>query len=158
MPRAKITWCDLQYLVDEETKSIKDKIKWPIIMMVGLGISIPIIIYLSSKASYSMRSSSKRFDEQALSLNLERRKTDGLLSQLLPADIISMLKTGFQILYNSCYGSYIEKGVHSRRIFHLQGFKFQDSSRNPDYTRALVYFSVILLVLPTWPPWVLQVG
>ena len=103
MPRAKITWCDLQYLVDEETKSIKDKIKWPIIMMVGLGISIPIIIYLSSKASYSMRSSSKRFDEQALSLNLERRKTDGLLSQLLPADIISMLKTGFQILYNSCY-------------------------------------------------------
>ena len=43
-----------------------------------------------------MRSSSKRFDEQALSLNLERRKTDGLLSQLLPADIISMLKTGQQ--------------------------------------------------------------
>ena len=105
MPKAKITWCDFQYLVDEETKSIKDKIKWPIIMMVGLGISIPIIIYLSSKASYSMRSSSKRFDEQALSLNLERRKTDGLLSQLLPADIISMLKTGFQILNNSCYWS-----------------------------------------------------
>ena len=83
-----------QYLVDEETKSIKNKSKWPIIMMVGLGISVPVIIYLSSKASYSMRSSSKKFDEQALSLNLERRKTDGLLSQLLPADIISMLKTG----------------------------------------------------------------
>ena len=81
-------------MVDEETKSIKNKSKWPIIMMVGLGISVPVIIYLSSKASYSMRSSSKKFDEQALSLNLERRKTDGLLSQLLPADIISMLKTG----------------------------------------------------------------
>lgn len=85
-----------QNLVDRETNTIKDRSKWPIIMLVCLGVSVPIIIYLSSKASYSMRQSSKRFDEQALSLNLERRKTDGLLSQLLPADIISMLKTGQQ--------------------------------------------------------------
>ena len=132
MPRSKITWCDLQWRVDEETKSIKDKIKWPIIMMVGLGISIPIIIYLSSKASYSMRSSSKRFDEQALSLNLERRKTDGLLSQLLPADIISMLKTGFQIIYNSCYGSNtLKRGFIPVESFIFKVSNFRTAAETP---------------------------
>ena len=37
----------IKNLVDEQTVEIKDKSKWPIIMLVCLGISIPIIILLS---------------------------------------------------------------------------------------------------------------
>ena len=58
-----------------------------------------------------MRQSSRIFDEQVLlvlfldtitttlqveDLNYEKRKTDGLLQQLLPVDIIAQLKAGEQ--------------------------------------------------------------
>ena len=43
-----------------------------------------------------LRQSSKIFDEQAEDLNYEKRKTDGLLQQLLPVDIIAQLKSGEQ--------------------------------------------------------------
>ena len=42
------------------------------------------------------RQSSRIFDEQAEDLNYEKRKTDGLLQQLLPVDIIAKLKSGEQ--------------------------------------------------------------
>uniref|UniRef100_A0A0K2UXU2 Guanylate cyclase domain-containing protein n=1 Tax=Lepeophtheirus salmonis TaxID=72036 RepID=A0A0K2UXU2_LEPSM len=87
---------NIKYLVDNHAEEIKHNSKWPIILMICLVISVPIIVYLSSKASYSMRHSSKMFDEQAEILNKERRKTDGLLWQLLPPDIIAKLKAGDQ--------------------------------------------------------------
>ena len=43
-----------------------------------------------------LRQSSRIFDEQAEDLNYEKRKTDGLLQQLLPVDIIAKLKSGEQ--------------------------------------------------------------
>ena len=45
---------------------------------------------------FIIRQSSKIFDEQAEDLNYEKRKTDGLLQQLLPVDIIAKLKSGEQ--------------------------------------------------------------
>lgn len=42
------------------------------------------------------RQSSRIFDEQAEDLNYEKRKTDGLLQQLLPVEIIAQLKAGEQ--------------------------------------------------------------
>ena len=42
-------------LVDAETEAINYRSKWPIVMLVCLIISVPVIVYLSSKASYSMR-------------------------------------------------------------------------------------------------------
>jgi hypothetical protein len=45
---------------------------------------------------YFFRQSSRIFDEQAEDLNYEKRKTDGLLQQLLPMDIIAKLKSGEQ--------------------------------------------------------------
>ena len=73
---------NIKVLVDEETETINYRSKWPIVMLVCLIISVPVIVYLSSKASYSMRQSSRIFDEQAEDLNYEKRKTDGLLQQL----------------------------------------------------------------------------
>ena len=78
---------------------------------VCLLVSVPVIVYLSSQASQSMRQSSRIFDEQVFvshslfglhtcaqveDLNYEKRKTDGLLQQLLPVDIIAQLKAGEQ--------------------------------------------------------------
>ena len=80
-------------------------------VQVCLLVSVPVIVYLSSQASQSMRQSSRIFDEQVLlvlfldtitttlqveDLNYEKRKTDGLLQQLLPVDIIAQLKAGEQ--------------------------------------------------------------
>ena len=87
---------NIKVLVDEETETINYRSKWPIVMLVCLIISVPVIVYLSSKASYSMRQSSRIFDEQAEDLNYEKRKTDGLLQQLLPVEIIAQLKAGEQ--------------------------------------------------------------
>jgi len=87
---------NIKVLVDEETEAINYRSKWPIVMLICLMISVPVIVYLSSKASYSMRQSSRIFDEQAEDLNYEKRKTDGLLQQLLPVDIIAKLKSGEQ--------------------------------------------------------------
>ena len=46
---------NIKVLVDEETETINYRSKWPIVMLVCLIISVPVIVYLSSKASYSMR-------------------------------------------------------------------------------------------------------
>ena len=46
---------NIKELVDDETEAIRDGSKWPIAMLVCLMISVPVIVYLSSKASYSMR-------------------------------------------------------------------------------------------------------
>lgn len=46
---------NIKVLVDEETEAIREGSKWPIVMLVCLMISVPVIVYLSSKASYSMR-------------------------------------------------------------------------------------------------------
>ena len=46
---------NIKVLVDEETEAINYRSKWPIVMLVCLIISVPVIVYLSSKASYSMR-------------------------------------------------------------------------------------------------------
>ena len=46
---------------------------------------------MTIKLSFS-RQSSRIFDEQAEDLNYEKRKTDGLLQQLLPVEIIAQLK------------------------------------------------------------------
>ena len=46
---------NIKELVDEETEAIREGSKWPIVMLVCLMISVPVIVYLSSKASYSMR-------------------------------------------------------------------------------------------------------
>ena len=46
---------NIKVLVQEETEAINKRSKWPIVMLVCLMISVPVIVYLSSKASYSMR-------------------------------------------------------------------------------------------------------
>ena len=46
---------NIKELVDAETEAIRRGSKWPIAMLVCLMISVPVIVYLSSKASYSMR-------------------------------------------------------------------------------------------------------
>jgi hypothetical protein len=46
---------NIKVLVDEKTEAIREGSKWPIVMLVCLMISVPVIVYLSSKASYSMR-------------------------------------------------------------------------------------------------------
>ena len=46
---------NIKMLVQEETEAINARSKWPIVMLVCLIISVPVIVYLSSKASYSMR-------------------------------------------------------------------------------------------------------
>lgn len=46
---------NIKQLVDKETQDINYRSKWPIAMLVCLLISVPVIVYLSSKASYSMR-------------------------------------------------------------------------------------------------------
>ena len=46
---------NIKVLVDEKTEAIREGSKWPIVMLVCLVISVPVIVYLSSKASYSMR-------------------------------------------------------------------------------------------------------
>ena len=46
---------NIKILVQEETEAINKRSKWPIVMLVCLTISVPVIVYLSSKASYSMR-------------------------------------------------------------------------------------------------------
>ena len=46
---------NIKMLVEEETEAINTRSKWPIVMLVCLIISVPVIVYLSSKASYSMR-------------------------------------------------------------------------------------------------------
>ena len=116
---------NIKVLVDKEMEAIRQKSKLPITMLVGeyvvknrktmaqvcLLVSVPVIVYLSSQASQSMRQSSRIFDEQVFvsrslfglhtcaqveDLNYEKRKTDGLLQQLLPVDIIAQLKAGEQ--------------------------------------------------------------
>ena len=52
---------NIKVLVQEETEAINKRSKWPIVMLVCLMISVPVIVYLSSKASYSMRSHSTSF-------------------------------------------------------------------------------------------------
>ena len=52
---------NIKILVQEETEAINKRSKWPIVMLVCLTISVPVIVYLSSKASYSMRSHSTSF-------------------------------------------------------------------------------------------------
>ena len=49
-----------------------------------------------SNIQSNCRQSSRIFDEQAEDLNYEKRKTDGLLQQLLPVEIIAQLKAGEQ--------------------------------------------------------------
>ena len=46
---------NIKNLVDAETEAIRYGSKWPIVMLICLMISVPVIVYLSSKASYSMR-------------------------------------------------------------------------------------------------------
>ena len=46
---------NIKVLVDEKTEAIREGSKWPIVMLVCLMISVSVIVYLSSKASYSMR-------------------------------------------------------------------------------------------------------
>jgi len=46
---------NIQVLVDDETEAFNYHSKWPIMMLVCLIISVPVIVYLSSKASYSVR-------------------------------------------------------------------------------------------------------
>jgi len=87
---------NIKVLVDKEMMDIRQKSKLPITMLVCLLVSVPVIVYLSSQASQSMRQSSRIFDEQVEDLNYEKRKTDGLLQQLLPVDIIAQLKAGEQ--------------------------------------------------------------
>ena len=121
---------NIKVLVDKEMEAIRQKSKLPITMLVVkrvccrewkgdanaqvcLLVSVPVIVYLSSQASQSMRQSSRIFDEQVFfslpllglltrmhtqveDLNYEKRKTDGLLQQLLPVDIIAQLKAGEQ--------------------------------------------------------------
>ena len=125
---------NIKVLVDKEMEAIRQKSKLPITMLVRIDkkmicrktvvdsnrktinaqvcllVSVPVIVYLSSQASQSMRQSSRIFDEQVFfgqhrlththsqveDLNYEKRKTDGLLQQLLPVDIIAQLKAGEQ--------------------------------------------------------------
>ena len=46
---------NIKVLVDAETDAIDYRSKWPMVMLVCLMLSVPVIVYLSSKASYSMR-------------------------------------------------------------------------------------------------------
>ena len=46
---------NIKVLVDEETQAINYRKQWPMVMLVCLMVSVPVIVYLSSKASYSMR-------------------------------------------------------------------------------------------------------
>ena len=69
---------NIKVLVDKEMEAIRQKSKLPITMLVGeyvvknrktmtqvcLLVSVPVIVYLSSQASQSMRQSSRIFDEQ----------------------------------------------------------------------------------------------
>ena len=77
---------EIKVLVDKEMEAIRQKSKLPITMLVGgeyvvknrktiaqvcLLVSVPVIVYLSSQASQSMRQSSRIFDEQVfVSLSL----------------------------------------------------------------------------------------
>ena len=76
---------NIKVLVDKEMEAIRQKSKLPITMLVGeyvvknrktmtqvcLLVSVPVIVYLSSQASQSMRQSSRIFDEQVfVSLSL----------------------------------------------------------------------------------------
>ena len=46
---------NIKVLVDKETQAINYRKQWPMVMLVCLMVSVPVIVYLSSKASYSMR-------------------------------------------------------------------------------------------------------
>ena len=106
-------------------------------------VSVPVIVYLSSQASQSMRQSSRIFDEQVLlvlfldtitttlqveDLNYEKRKTDGLLQQLLPVDIIAQLKAGEQpppkfLLFYRLFHLYSSNILSSSILGNICGYR-----------------------------------
>lgn len=60
----------------------------PIISLVILAFSIPLIIYMSGKASESLSQSSLLCTRQAMVLTFKRKKIDKLLRQLLPSEAL----------------------------------------------------------------------
>ena len=60
----------------------------PIISLIILAISIPLIVYMSGKASESLSQSSLLCSRQAMVLTFKRRKIDKLLRQLLPSEAL----------------------------------------------------------------------
>ena len=85
---------EIKSLVNAEFEEVVSNRKWPMMFLIGFVAAVPIIVYTSSQASYTMRQASRKFDKQAEQLEIERKKTDNLLAELLPAEIVNKLKVG----------------------------------------------------------------
>ena len=84
--------------IDDHATQIKSRKKIPIISLVVLTITIPMIIYLAGKASQSLSQSSLLCTRQATLLNFKRKKIDKLLRQLLPSEALVRYITLFIFL------------------------------------------------------------
>jgi len=85
---------DIEDFVELEQKRFKNMKQIPMILMIALAIFIPIVAYVTLQATSSMFRFSDLYDERVETYRKEKKKTEKLLTDLLPRSVIRKMKRG----------------------------------------------------------------
>lgn len=85
---------DIEKFVQLELERFQAMRQLPLILVVGLSIFIPIVAYVTLQATTSMFKFSDLYDERVETYQKEKKKTEKLLTDLLPRSVIRKMKRG----------------------------------------------------------------
>lgn len=85
---------DIEVFVQKELERFNGHRTVPLVIIVILGIMVPVIIYVTYLSTTSMFTFSALYDERVEVYRQEKRKTEKLLTDLLPRQIIRQMKKG----------------------------------------------------------------
>ncbi|XP_023346968.1 uncharacterized protein LOC111715822 [Eurytemora carolleeae] len=85
---------DIIELVNKTSNSVQAEKREPLTLIILLLLFIPICIWVTLNSTGSMMRYSRLYNERVEVYNSEKKKTDKLLSSLLPRSIIRQMKRG----------------------------------------------------------------
>jgi hypothetical protein len=85
---------DIEAFVQLELERFQAMRQLPLALSIGLSIFIPIVAYVTLQATTSMFKFSDLYDERVETYQKEKRKTEKLLTDLLPRTVIRKMKKG----------------------------------------------------------------
>jgi class 3 adenylate cyclase len=84
----------IEEFVAKELDMFQGKMKIPLSIFITLTVFIPVVIYITLHTTTSMMKYSEIYNERVVNFQREKKKTEQLLTALLPRSIIHQLKKG----------------------------------------------------------------